>query len=404
MQLSNVSKRIGSAVACCLVASIAVLGVTGPATAATPAEIEQAIVDGLDYLAGQQNPDGSWESGCYTVAYTSLVCLKFEDRARELGFSDPTDPAYEYGVLVEDCLDYILGKAYDDGPGRAFNACPGNHDTYNVATAVMALSASNQANPAVIGPEVSGGLAWLLWAQIDPGNGVHTGGWGYGAGDTWSDNSNGGYATLGLDYASAPPPRGWGLTIPAANLADLSTWITALQDPTGFSWYVPGIDPWPCIYRTGNLLQQMALVGDTAATPRVQLAVGYIEANWNAPGGGIYAVGWRDHRQAMFGMMKGFESLGIDLIDHDGDTIADHDWFDEVSTHLVATQNPDGSWPVDPWSGQIASTAWALLTLEKVVAQPGEVIPTVSGWGLVIISLMLLAGAKVYFGRRAMQA
>jgi hypothetical protein len=69
----------------------------------------------------------------------------------------------------------------------------------------------------------------------------------------------------------------------------------------------------------------------------------------------------------MFTMMKGFEGFQIDMIDLDNDNVPEHDWFEEVSTHLVATQNPDGSWPPDCWGGQILSTAWALLTLERAV-------------------------------------
>jgi len=41
------------------------------------------------------------------------------------------------------------------------------------------------------------------------------------------------------------------------------------------------------------------------------------------------------------------------------------------------------------------------------VSDSGEcfvVIPTVSEWGLVILTLLLLTGAKVFFGRRRVEA
>ena len=74
------------------------------------------------------------------------------------------------------------------------------------------------------------------------------------------------------------------------------------------------------------------------------------------------------HHQATFSIMKGFEAYGIELIDLDGDSTPEHDWFDEISSRIVDTQNPDGSWNSDYWGDEILSTTWALLTLEKTVA------------------------------------
>ena len=82
--------------------------IAAPVRAATSDEIENSIEMGLSWLAGQQGPDGSWdEYGCAQVAVTGLVVLKMEDRARELGFDDPTDPAYEYGAHVARGLDSL---------------------------------------------------------------------------------------------------------------------------------------------------------------------------------------------------------------------------------------------------------------------------------------------------------
>ena len=74
---------------------LAILSTAIPnATAATPAEIESSIIKGLNYLAGQQNPDGSWGPNEH-VAHTSLAVLKFIERAKELGL-DPFSTEYDY--------------------------------------------------------------------------------------------------------------------------------------------------------------------------------------------------------------------------------------------------------------------------------------------------------------------
>ena len=349
-----------------------------PAMAATEAEIEEAIVDGLAYLAGHQFPDGSWEQH---VGITGMACLKFEDRARELGFDDPTDPGYQYYQVVIGCLEYIVGEASDvdissepqadgdnDGIGTVFIG--DGHATYNTGIAMMALAASQR--PDLYAGLLQDALDWMCFAQNNPACGIERGGWGYAANQCYGDNSNGGYATLGLGYAAAVPPFGFGLTVPQFVMDELSLWIDALQDSSGGpddggSHYCVGCG-WVNILKTGNLLYEMRFVGDGTSTGRVQRAIDYIERHWGDSGG--CNPGWTDHRQAMFTMMKGFEALDIKLIDLDNDGTPEHDWFDEVSTHLVATQNADGSWPNDCWGGQILSTAWGLLALERVVPPP----------------------------------
>jgi len=212
---------------------------------------------------------------------------------------------------------------------------------------------------------------------------VNYGGWGYELGkvDCWTDNSNSGYITLGLGFAAAKPPWGFDIPIPQALKDGLNAWIGVIQDPVngdlndGGSHYTPG-GGWVNILKTGNLLFEMAAVGDDVDAQRVKDAVDYIERTWNRPG--WCDVGWVDHRQAMFAMMKGLEIFGIEQLDLDGDGVPETDWFAEVAQRLLETQNlvegdPSyGSWPWDCWGGQVLSTTWALLTLERVV-QPRDI-------------------------------
>jgi hypothetical protein len=343
-------------------------------------QIEESIARGLEWLASQQNADGSWGSSCDRVARTGLAVLKFETRAIELGL-DPLGGDYEYSEEVANGLDFIMANAHTqaigvqpagdpdgdgDGIGVYFTDC-GYHEIYNTGIAMMALAASG--HPELYGDTLQDAVDYMAWAQADPECGLHRGGWRY-APDCNSDNSNTGYVTLGLGYAAAPPPYGFGLTIPQFVKDELSIWIDVIQDDVdgdtddGGSWYTPDWS-WVNILKTGNLIYEMGLVGDTPATPRVQDAIDYIERHWYDVGG--CGTGWMDHRQAMFTMMKGFEGLGIELIDLDGDGVPEHDWFEEVATHLLDTQNVDGSWPSDCWGEPLLSTAWALITLERSV-------------------------------------
>lgn len=372
-----------------------------PSLAATPEEIEAAIEKGLEWLAAQQNADGSWgpggDDGCNEkVAYTGLAVLKFNTNAIDLEL-DPLSPDYEYSEVVQKGLDYIMSKKLEqaigikptgdpdgDGDGKgvywSYRCDDGwggfweYHQIYNTSIAMMGIASSG--HPELYGDVLQDAVDYMAWAQVNPDCGVHRGGWRYAPGECTSDNSNTGYATLGLGYAQALPPYGFNLTVPQFVKDELSIWIGAIQNPVdgdpndGGSYYDPSWPDWENILKTGNLIYEMALVGDTTETGRVQDAIDYIERHWN--NADSCGAGWLNHRQAMFMMMKGFESLGIELIDLDGDGVAEHDWYDEVSTHLVETQNPDGSWPWDCWGDQILSTTWAYLTLARAVPEVNQ--------------------------------
>ncbi|MFX1239531.1 MAG: hypothetical protein ACFE8P_17650 [Promethearchaeota archaeon] len=226
-------------------------------------------------------------------------------------------------------------------------------------------------------------MNWMEEAQQEGAK--EEGGWDYDSdpGDysNWADQSNTGYATLGIGFAAAPAPLGFGLTIPELVLTKLDTYIANVQDPVdgdnndGGSWYEPNLNyKWVNILKTGNLLYEMALVGDEITDIRVENAITYIAKHWNEVGQQpefpATSLGWKDSYQAMFTMMKGFEAFGIETITVGG---MDIDWFEEVSAVILANQHEDGFFNyINPAitegeQSQVLRTAWALLTLERVV-------------------------------------
>jgi hypothetical protein len=374
--------------------------------AATPADIEASIVKGLAWLATQQAGDGSWGTGTYyaRVAYTGMAVLKFETRAVELN-KDPLDPSYEYYAQVRNGLDFIFNMSLvvdisvqthgnpdsnGDGKGVVFNTEYLEGETYATGIASMAIAASTHPDMtvSVAGSPVDGWkykdveqdvMDYLTYGQNEESNPGDwwQGGWGYEANQAgWSDQSNTGYAVLGLIYGQAPLPHGFGLTIPQFVKDELNIWIGYIQNPVdgdandGGSGY-ESPDDWVNILKTGTLLQEMALVGDTLATPRVDEAIKYIERHWNDTSGD---PGWKwnaptqVHKQAMYTTMKGFEAFNIKLIDADGGGIRDDDWYNEFADDLLAEQAvfPEGHWNTDWWTGEyVMPTCWALLILEK---------------------------------------
>ena len=386
-----------------------------PIHAATEDEIEQSIIDGIAWLASQQNLDGSWGSYDKT-AHTAFVLIKLQDRAYELGYDSPFDPDYPYSEHIVEGWDFIFrwqdtstyiipiesqdhtGGAsgtmddpdYDgDGYGVYFADSPGSHPTYTTGITLMALKASgtpNRVNEGGIDVDGAGGadtyqeiaqdaVDYLAYGQGDLG--LDEGGWSYthldDAGSDWmTDNSNTGYAVLGLAAA-----EGFGCTVPSWVRTELYPWVMNMQDPVngdpndGGSWYRPDWT-WVNTLKTGNLIFEMTFLGVPQDSAPFMDAMDYIERHWQDTD---YDPGWgyglaQSARQAMYCLMKGLEYSQIEYIDLDGDTVPEHDWYQEFADVLIAQQEDDGSWSTSTWGNPILDTCWALLTLERVIPPP----------------------------------
>ncbi len=384
-------------------------------SAATPEEINQSIVDGLAWLANNQQGDGSWPG--YSgddVATTGLAVLKLCEYAGEQGLDpfddDPNSSTYyEYAGNVTDGLDYLFlnlmkvnisdqnhttgasGTVDDpDTNGNGIGIYATYYDVYDTGIVLSAISACGSPDPDIISstnPVVNGKthkkvaqdmVDWLAWAQSDynydyPGDDdCGEGGWYYSALDnsnTAPDNSDTGYAVLGLAYA-----EDFGSTVPQWVKTELNAFVACIQDPVngdaddGGSWYRnigdTGTFIGTNILKTGNLIFEMGFVGDTPNTTRVLNALDYLERHWGNASGWIQPPGWNGdpaQYQAMFTTMKGLEFLGIETF---GDP--EIDWFGNFSDVIVAQQNADGSWNESSGRGNpTIITTWALLTLEK---------------------------------------
>jgi len=351
-----------------ILAAAMLLAVANVARPATPEQIEDAIDAGVAWLVANQNGDGSWGTS-ELVAQTGLAVVKLQDRARELQTT-------EYDEEIQAGLDYIFSQAMINpyGLGSDVICFPflGSHETYNTGIVMMAVAndgdlsqvvATGPANGWTYEQVMEGCVQFFVLTQNSDG------GWSYSytPGGS-SDQSNSGYAVLGISYA-----RSAGIDTSAVD-AGLTSWVAAIQAGDGGSRYMIGWD-WQNILKTGNLTFQMSYLGMGPGDAAFDAAIGYIELHWRDfidPGWG-YGGPWYDY-QAMYCAMKGLQASGVDEIDTDGDPDLE-DWFNQeppasppqdFASVIVATQNGDGSWTDNDWGFETLGTAWALLTLEKV--------------------------------------
>ncbi|MBW1818281.1 MAG: LPXTG cell wall anchor domain-containing protein, partial [Deltaproteobacteria bacterium] len=358
------------------------------------------------------------------TAYTCFVLLKLEERAYELVYDSPFDQDYPYWENVVAGWQYVFnssrtlkqtplglqdhtalpGTGTVDDPDTNSNGygvyfVGSGHPVYTTGVCLIALEASgtpDRANDGGLDFDSNGtdtfkelaqeAADWLAWAQAD--SGIFEGGWSYQAKNNLGDHadqSNSGFAVMGLAAAEA-----FSCTVPSWVKTELNVWIGAIQytgggDDDGGSRYTP-ISMWVNQYKTGHLIMQMVFVGDDTSTSRFQDALAYIEWNWRDADDGCSdgQDGWGYNVSpasylAMFSLMKGLVYAGIDLLDTDGDTSRDDDWFnqeppvtpaEDFASVLVAQQNADGSWSGCCWGSPIMCTVWSLLTLEKISPEP----------------------------------
>lgn len=341
-----------------------------------PNSLQDAIVKGVAWLAGVQLPNGAWSSDeTYPIGTSGLALLKLETYALEQGKS-PFDPTYLYYLQVQKGLDYIFTNAQVDGNGNIYFE-EQNKIAYQTGIVLAAICATAEPNhvvttgsAAVLGKTYKQ-VADLMIKYLASAQNSTNGGWGYEPSDA-PDNSVSGYVVLGLDIAKSSKYN-FNCVLPASILTGLDKWITYIQNDNGGSGYTDKYS-WVNILKTGNLIQEMRLYGDAVSVSRVQNAINYIVNNWYQNNGD---PGWRGtptEYQATFTVVKGLAGYNLQTIG-----TPPIDWFADMSSAILAEQNPDGSWPRTQWdtsSTGALSTTWALLTLEKefvpVVVTPRE--------------------------------
>jgi hypothetical protein len=373
------------------------LAVTSLAEPPTVEEVKEAIAKGVAWLAEKQDVDGYW-GDWEQCAVTALAVKKLEHHAVDdkwgWGLDSPFSDAYPYKANVENGLNWLFKNCVStipiidqpagnpDSDGDSIGVHWGDRHTYTSSIALMTLCESVELDRVVESGPLAGWtyeevardtMDYLAYGQNDAN--WERGGWGYSDNTVgWSDQSNSGYAALGLGFADAAWPEGCGFEVPPFVKDELNVWINYIQCADGGSGYTgcPGSN----ILRTGNLLQEMALVGDTEGTIRVQNALNYMAAKWAEANQdpGWNGGGGSSSYQATFTAMKGFTSLGVTEF---GDPPIN--WQEDFETELLAEQiqdggdPPKGHWDGCIWGDNILCTTWALLTLQKVA--PPFIVP-----------------------------
>jgi hypothetical protein len=312
----------------------------------TRAEVVRAIRQGVEYLRGRQQQDGSWpgQNGVTSLAVLALLTA-----------GESPDAPY--------LADAIRGLARFSGDQI--------NTTYAVSLHAMALAA---ADPQRYRKQIVHDADWLERAQNlgrrgPMGFGPLAGSWSYGPLRGGGDNSNTQYALLGLHAAreAGVPIRpevwelarshwervqsndgGWGYNAMARGNATGSMTCAGIS-----SLIIAGLN----LVENGEVLvgERVRNCGRVAIDPALQRGVDWMAANFTVALNPNSGGSWRYYY--LYGLERAGRLTGLRYF-------GNHDWYREGAEELVKRQDQlSGSWSGD--HDPVVTTSFALLFLAK---------------------------------------
>jgi hypothetical protein len=334
---------------------------SNPSTAASP-KLEEAVARGLDYLARQQNPDGSFGAGknpdgtpgtaaAPPAAGTGLALLAFlaAGDAPELG---------RHGAAVRGAVDYLVSAVPESGYVGAQPEQKGDGSRmYGQAIVTLALA---QAHGLEADRErrlrtraaLTRLAGVIVAAQKVPKSEIHAGGWRHAPDATDSDLSVTSWSALALVAC-----RDVGIDVPADALQRAAQYALKCRNPLdkGFS-YQPAAQGQAAM--TGSAIVLLNLLGDTGSANVLADASRFLAQSGGQPAARFQYYG--AHQVIQAALLAGGATW--DALSR------------PIFTNLVTAQAPDGGWPASPTPeepGRVYATAMAVLTL----AAPNRLLP-----------------------------
>jgi hypothetical protein len=305
---------------------------------ASPEEVRQALTKALDWLAANQQKNGSWVGSGHEQAYTGLSMM---------AFVGAKCVQKDYSANVKAAIDFLKSKftpssKYPQGSRDADyrGGTFGTQEMYQHAIATLAMiealvdledeslePIAREAIQLIIRSQNTEHKPETLRGPSKPGSRAY-GGWRYHPDSTDSDISVTGWQVLTLKAAVNA-----GFTVPEWTVPSAADFVRSLQGKNdgSFRYDSPGDTGSSCA-RAGMGALSLQLSG-FADDPMIPLAIRFMQdyaCRWNVeePGNGYPFYYWYYGTRAMY--LAGGDDWRI--------------WKDWMCRFLVDHQNADGSW------------------------------------------------------------
>jgi A-macroglobulin TED domain/Prenyltransferase and squalene oxidase repeat len=263
-----------------LLPSLALAQVKSPAVETLSPDLDQAIARGLNYLARQQQPDGSFQNRERTddknappkftgqkIALTGLSLMAFLATGR-------MPDTGKHGLAVRHAIDFLVKSAPDDGYfGKVDGSRMYGHAIATIALAEVYGMEADAAQRKRVRTALVRAVKVLLTAQDAKKDEPFRGGWRYEIASADSDLSVSGWCILALRAA-----QNAGIDVPKDSADRAAAFVLRCWRPEdrGFA-YQPG-NPQATITMTASGVLDLYLL-DRAARPEARRGAAFLAAH-----------------------------------------------------------------------------------------------------------------------------
>lgn len=318
-----------------------------PALAKFHKPVDEAIDRGLEFLAKQQESDGSFRSGHMrrSTAIAGLAVMAFLAK----GYTPGQPP---YGDVVNRGIDFVVSAQQWNGMLVGDAQTHGPMYSHTIAT-LMLTEVSGMVDPdrqRRVDVALGKALRLILAAQKMPKPHHHQGGWRYQHNSNDSDISCTGWALMSLRAA-----RNAGAAVPREAIDDAVQFVLNCRQRDGGFGYQPGGGSG--LARTGTAVLCLELCGRHRSNETIAGGDWILRHMRDGDSDGFFYYGIYYSAQAMF-------QLGGEHWDK---------FAEYLYARLLKMQRADGAWPEgrgnEARAGACYSTAMAILALTPAYRQ-----------------------------------
>jgi hypothetical protein len=300
---------------------------------ALPPKLDEIIAKGLDFLAKQQQADGSVHGGGPVLAMTALTLMSFLA-------SGHTPNEGKYALTIREATDFILSKAQDDGYfGRVDGSRMYGQGIITLALVEVQGVENDPERRAKIRAVVAKAIDLILRAQKINKAEPYAGGWRYEPQSADSDLSLSGWNALALRAA-----QNAGMAVPKEAVEGAVNFVLKCHmKDSGFA-YQPGGGANPGMTGVGVLNLHLM---DAADHPSIAPAAKFLQQH------PVTSAMPHKYYYLYYTTQAAFQV---------GNETWDAVWR-VTQKELLETQQPDGGWPPSNEPGRVYATSMAVLTL-----------------------------------------